>query len=70
MFDSIDAALLILGSLFFVALWVIEWYCGFKGKPTISERIQRLGAAAPIVVIWASFAAGYFLCHFFDHWGN
>ena len=64
-FDSIDLLLLALGSLFFVVLWIIEWYCGFKGIPTISARIQRFSRAAPFAVVFVAWLIGYLMAHFF-----
>lgn len=50
---------------FVVALVVIEVFCAVTGRPTISERIQWLGRAAPLVPLAATFTAGVLLTHFF-----
>lgn len=65
---TIDVVLVawLVGSLLF--LLSIEAFTVARGLPTISARVQDLGQKAAIIVIWASFAAGYLLCHFFDQW--
>lgn len=52
------------GSLIFLGL--VEAICVRLGLPTISERVQQLGRKAVIIVIWASFACGFLLDHFFE----
>lgn len=52
------------GSLAFLA--AVETATVALGVPTISERVQTLGRKAVIVVIWASFACGFLLDHFFE----
>ena len=53
------ASLLILGG--------IEAWAAMTNRPSISERIQGMGRAAPIVVIVVCVAAGILLDHFFGH---
>ena len=54
-----------IGSL--VVLAGIETFAAIEHKPSISERIQGMGKAAPIVIIVVCVAAGILLDHFFGH---
>lgn len=45
----------------------IEAAAAIAHRPSISERIQGMGRAAPIVVIVVCTAVGILLDHFFGH---
>jgi hypothetical protein len=58
---------LLLGTAAWVAMLIgVEAYTAMNGLPTISARIQALGASAQIVVILTSVVVGYLLAHFWD----
>ena len=48
-----------------VFLFGVEAWCVATGRPTISERIQRLGRSAPLVAVIVCTLVGMLLVHFF-----
>lgn len=64
---SINIALLVATLLWIGVLTGIEAYTAAKGLPTISERLQKLGRAVPLVVVTVCTLVGMLLVHF---WGQ
>lgn len=62
---SVNIALLVVTLLWVGSLTGIEAYTAAKGIPTISERLQRLGRAVPLVVVTVCTLVGMLLVHFF-----
>lgn len=63
--DALGWLLLISTAAWVLILGGIESWAAITNRPSISERIQGMGRAAPIVVIVVCTAAGILLDHFF-----
>lgn len=62
---AVNIVLLVATLLWIGTLTAIEAYTAAKGIPTISERLQRLGRAVPLVVVTTCTLVGMLLIHFF-----
>lgn len=62
---GVNVALLVATLLWVGTLTGIEAYTAATGRPTISERLQRLGRAVPLVVVTVCTVVGMLLVHFF-----
>lgn len=62
---SVNLLLVVAFVIVAVFLFAVEAFAVATGRPTISERIQRLGRSAPLVVVVVSVAVGGALVHFF-----
>ena len=63
---TINIVLLVATLAWIGSLVGIEAYTAAKGIPTISERLQRLGRAVPLVVVTVCTLVGMLLVHFFS----
>lgn len=64
---TINVILLVATLAWIGTLTGVEAYTAAKGIPTISERLQRLGRAVPLVVVTVCTLVGMLLVHF---WGS
>ena len=62
---TINIVLLVATLAWIGSLVGIEAYTAAKGIPTISERLQKLGRAVPLVVVATCTIVGMLLVHFF-----